>query len=154
MAGSCGAYSFALFLPIILRRSLGFSLQMSFILTAPPQAYAVVWSFGLAYLSDKYRTRGIFMILHCFSAILGLGMIAFAKSVGARYAGAFFGQGGVCGLMITATTWGMNNIRGDAKKSVLSAFIVTWASIGGIYSALVFRQQVPPFSLGRKISLT
>lgn len=149
MAGACGAYSFALFLPTILRRSMGFSVQLSFILTAPPQAYAVIWSFGLAYLSDKYRTRGVFLILHCLSAILGLGMIAFAKSVGARYAGAFFGSAGVCGLMITAPTWGMNNVRGDAKKVVLSAFTITWASIGGIYSALVFRQQVPSFSLDR-----
>lgn len=81
-------------------------------------------------------------MLHSLLTTVGLCMIAFVDAAPVRYAGAFFGQAGVNGMLITANSWGMNNVRGDAQRSVYAAWVVSWSSIGGIYSALVFRQQV------------
>ncbi|RVX75299.1 hypothetical protein B0A52_00652 [Exophiala mesophila] len=144
LTGAAGTYSFLLFLPIILRRGLEFSLQLSFLLTAPPAAFTAIYAFGIAFISDKTGLRGPFIVLHCILTTIGLCMIAFVDAAPVRYAGAFFGQAGVNGMLITANSWGMNNVRGDAQRSVYAAWVVSWSSIGGIYSALVFRQQDAP----------
>lgn len=69
-------------------------------------------------------------------------MIAFLDHPTARYIGSFLGYGGTYGVIIGGQAWGQNNIRGDAKRAVGTVIQVICAAIGGIYSALVFRQQV------------
>lgn len=140
--GSCGTYGFLFFLPIILRGGLGYSMQMSFILTAPPAALAVIYALGISWAADRFRVRGPFILLHCALAIIGLCMIGFLDHPTPRYIGSFPGECGTNGLIVTGLAWGQNNVRGDAKRSVTTAIQVMMAAVGGIYSALVFRQQV------------
>jgi hypothetical protein len=142
MSGSCGTYGFLFFLPIILRRGLGYSQQLSFILTAPPAAIAIIYGLALSWAADKYRVRGPFILLHCSLGIIGLCMIAFLHAPTPRYVGSFLGQCGTNGLIVTGLAWGQNNVRGDARRSVVTAIFIMLAGVGGIYSALVFRQQV------------
>lgn len=142
MTGSCGTYGFLLFLPIILRKGLGYSLAASYCLTAPPAAVAVFYTIGVSWAADRYRKRGPFILLHCTLAIVGLCMVGFLKSPTPRYVGAFPGECGTNGLIVTGLAWGQNNVRGDAKRSIATVIQVVMAAVGGIYSALVFRQQV------------
>ncbi|KIW40499.1 hypothetical protein, variant 1 [Exophiala oligosperma] len=144
LAGAAGSYSFLLFLPIIFRKSLGYSMQLSLILTAPPAAFATMYAFGLSWASDKIRLRGYFVLGHCTITIVGLCMIAFPSSGPTRFAGSFLGQAGCSAMLISANAWGMNNIRTDAERNVYSAWVTGISAIGGIYSALVFRQQDSP----------
>ena len=46
--------------------------------------------------------------------------------------------------------WQSNNLRGDAKRATATAVMITLSGIGGIYSSLVFRQQVRHFLSGVK----
>jgi MFS family permease len=142
MAGTAGLYSFLLFLPIILRLGLGYSQTTAYLLAAPPAAAAVIFTFSISVISDKYRVRGPAVILEGVVAIAGMCMCGFLESPAARYAGSFLASSGSNALIVTAGAWQQNNIRGDAKRSVLAAIQVMSAAIGGIYSALVFRQQV------------
>ncbi|KIX03812.1 uncharacterized protein Z518_07365 [Rhinocladiella mackenziei CBS 650.93] len=144
MTGSCGTYGFLFFLPIILRNGLEYSMALSFILTAPPAALAVIYAVGISWAADRYHVRGPFILLHCVLAIVGLCMIGFLGSPTPRYIGAFPGECGTNGLIVTGLAWGQNNVRGDAKRSVTTAIQVMMAAVGGIYSALVFRQQDAP----------
>src|ERR1700760_3951191 len=120
MSASVSIYGFLIFLPVILRQGLGYSLTLSFLLTAPPAAFSVIFALIISWLADKYRVRGPFVFGEALLSIVGLAMIGFLYSPTPR------------------------NIRGDAKRSVGTAIQVMMASIGGIYSALVFRQQVRP----------
>ncbi|KAK5063037.1 hypothetical protein LTR84_005113 [Exophiala bonariae] len=144
MSASVGIYSFLIFLPVILRAGLGFSLKLSFLLSAPPAAFSVIFALVISWLADKYQVRGPFVFGQAVLTIIGLAMIGFIKHPIPRYLGAFLGQAGSNALVITCLTWGQNNIRSDAKRSVTTAIQVMMASIGGIYSALVFRQQDAP----------
>ncbi|KEF55598.1 uncharacterized protein A1O9_08348 [Exophiala aquamarina CBS 119918] len=144
MSGSCGTYGFLFFLPIILRRGLEYSQQLAFVLTAPPAAVAIVYGLALAWAADKYRVRGPFILLHCTFGIVGLCMIGFLQAPTPRYVGSFLGQCGTNGLIVTGLAWGQNNVRGDARRSVVTAIFIMLAGVGGIYSALVFRQQDAP----------
>jgi hypothetical protein len=69
-------------------------------------------------------------------------MTGFLKTPTSRYIGNFLGEAGVNGLVVTCLAWQANNIRGDAKRSVETAMQIMISGIGGIYSSLVFRQQV------------
>ena len=142
MSGSCGTYSFLFFLPIILRRGLGYSQELAFVLTAPPAAVAIIYGLAMSWAADKYRVRGPFILLHSVLGIVGLCMIGFIDASTPRYIGSFLGQCGTNGLIVTGLAWGQNNVRGDARRSVVTAIFVMLAGVGGIYSALVFRQQV------------
>lgn len=142
MTGAIGVYAFLFFLPLILRNGLGYSLELSFILSAPPAIFSVIVAMGISWLADKTRLRGPFVIIQGLIAIIGLCMTGFLSSPTPRYVGTFLGEAGVNGLVVTCLAWQANNIRGDAKRSVASAIQIMISGIGGIYSSLVFRQQV------------
>ncbi|KAL6251828.1 hypothetical protein RBB50_002038 [Rhinocladiella similis] len=144
MSGSCGTYGFLFFLPIILRNGLGYSQSLSFCLTAPPAAFAVIYALGTSWAADKYRVRGPFILMHVVLGVVGLCMIGFLDPPTPRYIGSFLGECGTNGLIVTGLAWGQNNVRSDAKRSVATAIQVMMAAVGGIYSALVFRQQDAP----------
>jgi len=62
-----------------------------------------------------------------------------------KEAGVFIGEAGAANFVVISLAWQVNNIRGDAKRAVATAFIVMASGIGSIYSSLVFRQQVSSF---------
>jgi cyanate permease len=142
MGGSCGLYGFLFFLPMILRRSFGYSQIASFCLTAPPAAFAIIISVGVSWLADKTRMRGPYAVLECVIGVVGLAMTGFLKDPTPRYIGTFLGEAGTTALIVTSLAWGQNNIRSDSRRSVVTVIQVVGAAVGGIYSALVFRQQV------------
>lgn len=142
MAGAIGTYAFIFFLPIILRNGLGFSLQLSFILSAFPALFAVVEALAVSWVADRFQMRGPFVVFQGVIAIVGLCMTGFLDAPIPRYIGTFLGQAGVNGLVVTCLAWQANNVRGDAKRSVATAIQIMVSGIGGIYSSLVFRQQV------------
>ena len=142
MAGAVGVYAFLFFLPIILRKGMGFSLELSFILSAPPSLFAVIEAMFISWLADKVKMRGPFVVFQGCFGIIGLCMTGFLDSPAPRYVGTFLGVAGANGLVVTTLAWQQNNIVGDAKRAVATAILISVSGVGGIYSSLVFRQQV------------
>ncbi|KAF5543316.1 tartrate transporter [Fusarium mexicanum] len=144
MAGAVGVYAFLFFLPIILRGGLGYSLELSFVLSTPPALFAVVEAMSISWLADKTRLRGPFVIFQGLVGIIGLCMTGFLNSPTPRYVGTFFGVAGANGLVVTTLVWQANNIVGDARRAVSTGFLISMTGVGGIYSSMVFRQQDAP----------
>ncbi|KAI1053273.1 hypothetical protein LB506_012307 [Fusarium annulatum] len=144
MAGAVGVYAFLFFLPIILRGGLGYSLELSFILSTPPALFAVVEAMSISWLADKTRLRGPFVIFQGLIGIIGLCMTGFIDSPTPRYVGTFLGVAGANGLVVTTLAWQANNIVGDARRAVSTGFLISMSGVGGIYSSMVFRQQDAP----------
>ncbi|KAH7242889.1 major facilitator superfamily domain-containing protein [Fusarium solani] len=144
MGSASGLYAFLFFLPVILRNSLGFSQVQAFCLTAPPAAFAVVINQFISWAADKTRMRGPYAFLECVIAIVGLAMTGFLTNPIPRYIGTFLGMGGTTALISTTLAWAQNNVFSDADRSVITVIQVCHAALGGIYSALVFRQQDAP----------
>ncbi|KAI2628454.1 MFS general substrate transporter [Hypoxylon sp. NC1633] len=143
-AGAVGVYAFLFFLPLILHNGMGYSQELSFVLSAPPALFSVVEGFFVSWLADKMHLRGPFVVLQGVVAIIGLCMTGFLKQPVPRYVGTFLGEAGVNGLVVTTLAWQANNLRGDAKRACATAVLITISGIGGIYSSLVFRQQDAP----------
>lgn len=78
-SAAVGSYAWTLFLPIILQNGFGFSQELAFILTTPPQVLSVIVVFGLSWWADRLRLRGPFAMIVIIVGIAGLGMVGFAK---------------------------------------------------------------------------
>ena len=57
-------YALAYFLPVILNESLGFEVGAAQCLVAPPYAFAGFVMFGTGWLGDKYKVRGIPILIN------------------------------------------------------------------------------------------
>ncbi|KAF4981714.1 hypothetical protein FZEAL_2516 [Fusarium zealandicum] len=144
IAGAVGVYAFLFFLPIILRDGLGYSLELSFILSTPPALFSVVEAIFISWLADKTRLRGPFVIFQGLIGLVGLCMTGFLNSPTPRYIGTFLGVAGANGLVVTTLAWQANNIVGDSRRAVSTAILISMSGFGGIYSSMVFRQQDAP----------
>ncbi|RSL53847.1 hypothetical protein CEP53_007628 [Fusarium sp. AF-6] len=143
-AGAVGVYAFLFFLPLILRGGLGYSLEMSFILSTPPSLFSVIEAMTISWLADKMKMRGPFVVFQGLIGIIGLCMTGFVDSPTPRYIGTFLGVAGANGLVVTTLAWQANNIVGDSRRAVSTAILISMSGVGGIYSSMVFRQQDAP----------
>jgi hypothetical protein len=138
-------YSFGFFLPIILSGDMGYSTTLAQILSFPPYVAAAPWMLSTAWFADRYRKRGLVLILNASTAILGVAMMGFIRSSpGARYAGVFLGVCGCNSNVPTILSYMHNNIVGQTKRSVASALIIGGGAIGGIIASNIFRQADAP----------
>jgi MFS family permease len=101
----------------------------------------------VSWLADKYRVRGLPVICQGLFGIIGLCMTGFLNAPVPRYIGTFLGYAGAIGLVVTSMSWMANNLRGDGKRAIATAVMISVSGVGGIYSSLVFRQQVRILSL-------
>ncbi|KAF2766555.1 MFS general substrate transporter [Teratosphaeria nubilosa] len=137
-------YAIAYFLPIILKDGMGFDLEMAECLIAPPYVFAALWMFGCAWLGDRYRIRGAFVILNAILGIIGLPLLGFARSNAVRYLGVFLATTACNANIPCILTYQANNIRGQWKRALASATLVGAGGVGGIVGTTVFRSQDAP----------
>lgn len=96
------SYAFAYFLPVILEGQ-GYSYKLTLFLSAPPYVVGAVYTFIIAFSSDKLRLRGIFVSLNALVTILGCLLIGYVKHKDVKYFGAFLAiMGGQCELLSLA----------------------------------------------------
>lgn len=82
------------FLPIILRENMGFSLAASQCLIAPPYAFSAILMYLTSWVGDRFRVRGIIIVANSLIAIIGLPIMGFHADPAVRYFGVFIAVGG------------------------------------------------------------
>lgn len=132
-------YALAYFLPIILNESLGFSVGESQLLVVPPYVLAGLVMFGTAWVGDRYRTRGLPILVNMVLCVVGLPIMGFHRSAAVRYFGVFLVTAGANSNVPAVMSYQANNIRGQWKRAFCSATLVGFGGIGGIAGSLVFR---------------
>ncbi|PWN34564.1 MFS general substrate transporter [Meira miltonrushii] len=150
MGTTTASYALSYFLPRILA-GMGFSTANSQILVAPPYVWALIPAIASGIMSDKTQIRSIWIVLNCFCAIMGLALFAFlpAANTAGRYAGIFLCAGGCNSNVPLVIGWAQISIRAQSKRAYTSALTIAFGGIGGIASALVFREQdAPTYRLG------
>jgi len=137
-------YALAFFMPVILNLNMGFDLGLSQILVAPPYLFAGLVMYLCAWVGDKYKLRGPIVAFNAILCIIGLPIMGLAKSPGVRYFGVFLATAGSNGNVPASMSYQANNIRGQWKRALCSATIVSFGGIGGIAGSLIFRAQDAP----------
>ncbi|ORY76877.1 major facilitator superfamily domain-containing protein [Leucosporidium creatinivorum] len=134
------AYAFSYFLPVILAGG-GYDTKTSLCLSAPPYVFAAIYTFCVAYGSDKTRMRGAFIVLSATVCMVGLFIMAFGGKLGVRYFGSFLAIAGCQANVPAVLTYQANNILSHSKRAVSSAVVIGMGGVGGIFASLVYRQK-------------
>ncbi|KAK7700660.1 hypothetical protein SLS64_010804 [Diaporthe eres] len=137
-------YALAYFLPVILNESLGFEVGAAQCLVAPPYAFAGFVMFGTGWLGDKYRVRGVPILINMAFCIIGLPIMGFHPNPSVRYFGVFLVTAGANSNVPATMSYQATNIRGQWKRAFCSATLVGFGGLGGIAGSLVFRNQDKP----------
>lgn len=72
------------FLPVILSGG-GYDVKTSLLLSAPPYVVAGFFTAMMAFLSDKFRKRALFIAISATVCLTGLFIMAYAGPLGVRY---------------------------------------------------------------------
>ncbi|KAI5476832.1 hypothetical protein MNV49_007128 [Pseudohyphozyma bogoriensis] len=143
MSSTAPAYAFAYFLPVILAGG-GYSTELSLLLSAPPYAFAAIYTFCSAVISDKQRRRALWIAVNALVCMTGLFIMAYGGKIGPRYFGSFLAIAGCQANVPAVLTYQANNVTSYSKRAVSSALVIGFGGIGGIYASLVYRQKDYP----------
>jgi len=145
--------SFSLFLPTILR-ALGWTALRTQFYSVPPYAVACCWSILVAWLSDRFKRRGYFVLINCTLSIIGYTLLIAAKSNSIKYLAVFFAASGCFPNGPAFLSWGINNNAGPTDRAVSSALIVIYSSFGAIIATWTYlTADAPSYRKGHAINL-
>ena len=86
MAGFCPIYSFALFLPTIIK-NMGYTANNAQLMSVPPYVCACFFTVTASWVADRYKRRGVFLLGFQLVAIAGFAMLAATSRPAVQYAG-------------------------------------------------------------------
>ena len=116
----CCNYSFAglsNFLPTIVHE-MGYDSVQAQGLTAPPYFGAFLSSILVAWLSDRYGSRGWILAISASVATVGYALLATQTGTAVRYVAIWLTSCGVFPALAINMTWMLNNNAGDTKKGI------------------------------------
>ncbi|KXS98642.1 hypothetical protein AC578_10042 [Pseudocercospora eumusae] len=138
-------YAVAFALPIMMIENMNFlPPSKAMALTAPPYIVGAIAGRVCAHFSDKLKLRSPFLIANYCWVIVGLSMMAFASNNIAQYVGVFFAVLPNCANVPAIVTWQANNIRGQWRRALASAFSIGSGAVGGLVGAFAFRMYDKP----------
>ncbi|KAI9739608.1 MAG: hypothetical protein M1834_006326 [Cirrosporium novae-zelandiae] len=139
------AYGYAYFAPGIIK-GYGYSTVSTQLHSVPPWAAAFVFAMVIAYISDKTRHRFAFTILPICVALAGFGiLINVHHNTRLEYGALFLATMGCYSAMPVIVCWFNMNLGGHLRRSVGSAWQVSFGNIGGIIATYAFLSKDAPY---------
>ncbi|KAG7085620.1 hypothetical protein E1B28_003169 [Marasmius oreades] len=146
-------YSYSLFLPTIVS-GLGYSGAQAQLHTVPPYVPAAVLTVVVAFLSDRLKWRGPFILICLPVAIAGYILIIVAETNEVRYVAVFLMAAGVYPSGPSILSILPNNSSGHYKKATTTALQLAVANCGGFVATFAYtRDQAPRYIKGHSIAL-
>ncbi|KAF1833661.1 MFS general substrate transporter [Decorospora gaudefroyi] len=147
-------YGFGTFLPIIIRNGFQFSTKQAQYLVIPVNIWgAIVYAIG-AYLSDRYQTRFLPLILMAPIGIAGYAILLSPVSPYVQYFATYL-IATACFLCTGGNiTWLSANCAPDGKRAASLGILLTLTNIGGVVSGQIYQSNAAPkYTLGHAWSL-
>ena len=135
----CSLYSITLFLPTILRGVFPGATQTRVqLLTVPPFVPAAVMVLIVAWLSDKTKMRGPYIMAFLPIAIVGYIILVATKNNDARYAAVFLICFGIYPAIPCILTLIANNSSGHYKRATSTAMQLMIANGAGFIATFIY----------------
>ncbi|KAI9751638.1 MAG: hypothetical protein M4579_005985 [Chaenotheca gracillima] len=139
------AYGYAFFSPTIIQ-TYKYSQIQTQLHSVPPWACAFGFAMIIAYLSDKLRHRFLFVVIPICIAIAGFAiLLTVHNNTNVQYAALFLVAMGCYSAMPVIVCWFNMNLGGHHRRSVGSAWQVSFGNIGGIIATYAFLTKDAPF---------
>ncbi|KAF2704653.1 high-affinity nicotinic acid transporter-like protein [Pleomassaria siparia CBS 279.74] len=147
-------YGFGTFLPIIIKDGFHYSTVQAQYLVIPVNVWgAIVYALG-AYLSDRFQTRFVPVILTAPFGIIGYAILLCPVSPAVRYFATYL-IATACFLCTGSNiAWLSSNCAPDGKRAASLGILLTLTNIGGVVSGQIYQTKAAPgFVLGHAWSL-
>lgn len=132
------AYGFAYFSPTIIQ-TYGYTPISTQLHSVPPFAVAFVFSLLIAFLSDRFQHRFLFILSPLALAISAAAILLRTRqNLPARYAALFLLAMGIFSAMPVVICWFSMNLRGHHARSVGTAWQIGFGNIGGLIAPFAF----------------
>jgi len=128
---------------------MDYSPLVSQALSAPPYIFAFLVVILTAFLSDRWRNRGYFIIFHALLGASGYTLIAVAGHLRAnslwRYAGVYPAAAGFFSAITIIITWTINNQNTDEKKGTGMAMLNLIGQLGPLVGTRLYPDSDAPY---------
>ncbi|KAH8812825.1 retrograde regulation protein 2 [Xylogone sp. PMI_703] len=142
-------YAFSQFLPIIIEDGLGFNTLQAQYLTIPVQLWGALIYIFIAWLSDRYRKRFLFVAI--FTPVCALGYLLELCPIpaGAQYFATFLITGGVYIIAGNNLAWASSNSAPDGKRGATVGIVLTLTDLAGVVIGQIYpSKDAPKYTLG------
>ncbi|KAM3068803.1 hypothetical protein ACMFMG_010971 [Clarireedia jacksonii] len=146
-------YSFSLFLPTIIS-ALGYTRVNANLLTVPPNMAAFLSVLLVTTLSDRYKRRGIFMLIGATIAIIGYIMLIATSRPHVQYGGTFLVAAGSFACPPVVMGWLANNTSPHYVRASASGLQIGLANIAAFIATFTYvSSDAPRYKTGHAINL-
>lgn len=138
--------------------ALGYTAAQAQLLTIPPYALATMLTVLVAWLSEKYQRRCLFIIISALTAVIGYIILITNKSPktnpGQSYVGTFFAAAGIYPATALALSLPAINVSGQTKRATAGAMQITIGNLGAVLGTQLYRPATAPrYLLGHGFAL-
>ncbi|UDD65594.1 hypothetical protein AFCA_012770 [Aspergillus flavus] len=143
----CCNYSFAglsNFLPTIVH-SMGYDSVQAQGLTAPPYFGAFLSSILVAWLSDRYGSRGWILAISASVATVGYALLATQTGTAVRYVAIWLTSCGIFPALAINMTWMLNNNAGDTKKGIGMSLLAIIGQCSSFLASFMYPNSAAPY---------
>jgi len=148
-----GLYSYSYFLPTIVS-GLGYTGSEAQLHTVPPYVLATVLTVVVAFLSDRFKMRGPFVLICLPVSAIGFVLAITADNDRTRYIAVFFMATGAYPTTPCVFSVLPNNSSGHYKKASAVAFQILLGNLSGFVATFAYTSdQKPKYIRGHTISL-
>ncbi|KAH7913734.1 major facilitator superfamily domain-containing protein [Hygrophoropsis aurantiaca] len=124
-------FGLAYFEPTIVA-GLGYAGNRAQLMTVPPFAAAFACAMISAFVSDRYRCRGLTSIFFSMLSLIGFSMFYGSDSIHIRYGSLFFSVTGAYCTAPALSTWIANNSAPHVRRATAVAIAFIMSNSGGI----------------------
>ena len=137
---------------------MGYTSAQSQLLTIPPYAVATIFTVFWAILSERYKRRGLFIIITTTVAIIGYIILITNKDPtakpGVSYTGTFFAAIGIYPSVALVLSWPAINVSGQTKRATANAMQISIGNCGAVLGTQLYRPNtMPRYILGHSFAL-
>ncbi|KAI1270325.1 major facilitator superfamily domain-containing protein [Xylariaceae sp. FL1019] len=136
--------SFPAYLPTILSE-IGFSTLNSQGLSAAPYLIAFFLCVGASFLSDRMKSRGVFVIVCCIVGSIGYVLLATVHTTAVRYFACFVVAGGLFPAVAVTFAWVTDNQGSASKRGAGLTIFGSLGQTGPILGARLFPKSEAPY---------
>ncbi|PWY99042.1 MFS transporter, partial [Testicularia cyperi] len=138
-------YSFSLFLPTILRGIYpSITIARLQLLTVPPYVPATAMVIIVAYLADKTRMRGPYILMLLPVSMIGYIMLLATNDARVKYGATFLIALGIYPVAPCILTIPINNTSGLYKRGTVNALQLMIANLAGFVATFIYQAHWAP----------